>query len=778
MSTITSITSGYWSEAGTWDNGVPVDGDTVIIATDTHVSFDRDQSAFAGLTSLIINGSLGFDSYPGSPHILKMNGDITGSGRLFIGMRVNWADYSMSWSLISGKTNSYQVYQSFAAIMAVIEDKTIHYVQVDTMDEVETTPGSFYNDIHDPNSILTIHTSDGSNPSTKLIECIWGSPRSAVNHEYRCAIVMNTSGTIDVPFESYTWYPEKEYTTISTDANSGQAVIVLEEDLGLQQGDTIVIGSSDDTCRSMVFFNYVESGKGVYTVQSYVSETKTVTLTSNLLSPRYIGDYVATVSRPIKLSRTSGTDPLFVNMDNVILKGVNSTTQIATGTMAQTGPEYIDWNICSGWDVEHCTFQKTPFWFITNSTVKDCTMLGSWGTMLSNECYDMVFDTCVIIGSIVSYVSRAGIVNCVGQNIDVLADARSGYVTIKDSIFKQYGNILGGKYINCYLESMGSVDPIENPFTELIDCIIKNKDYGLGTGYYKLTNCLFGNELEVWEQFSTRSQHEGIESFDHNQIPGNYKKWLKGGSIGTIPIFTELDENISYIYSFSNFSHYGQPLGDGDVFSLFVDIVNNGSAAKSNVTIRIPIPYQTISPDWWYSIDNGSNWINAHPHYDKESGVLIIPNLPVGEANTYIFNCNGRAHDITTPFTITESNIQNKLILNCKSDTYPVYRDFHILAPANRVMKFNMKLTKDTANILTKIEIIDPANDPLINSSAFALATSTATNNTNTQQLGIAYKSATAKQLILRVSCIAASGNVDIDVTQIEKAMVKRPVII
>ena len=93
-------------------------------------------------------------------------------------------------------------------------------------------------------------------------------------------------------------------------------------------------------------------------------------------------------------------------------------------------------------------------------------------------------------------------------------------------------------------------------------------------------------------------------------------------------------------------------------------------------------------------------------------------------------------------------------------------------------MKFNMKLTKDTANILTKIEIIDPANDPLINSSAFALATSTATNNTNTQQLGIAYKSATAKQLILRVSCIAASGNVDIDVTQIEQAMVKRPVII
>ena len=37
---------------------------------------------------------------------------------------------------------------------------------------------------------------------------------------------------------------------------------------------------------------------------------------------------------------------------------------------------------------------------------------------------------------------------------------------------------------------------------------------------------------------------------------------------------------------------------------------------------------------------------------------------------------------------------------------------------------------------------------------------------------------AKAELLILRVSCIAASGNVDIDVTQIEQAMVKRPVII
>ena len=44
MATITSVQSGDWSAAGTWDAGVPGDGDAVVIADGHDVKFDVDQS--------------------------------------------------------------------------------------------------------------------------------------------------------------------------------------------------------------------------------------------------------------------------------------------------------------------------------------------------------------------------------------------------------------------------------------------------------------------------------------------------------------------------------------------------------------------------------------------------------------------------------------------------------------------------------------------------------------------------------------------------------------
>ena len=117
------------------------------------------------------------------------------------------------------------------------------------------------------------------------------------------------------------------------------------------------------------------------------------------------------------------------------------------------------------------------------------------------------------------------------------------------------------------------------------------------------------------------------------------------------------------------------------------------------------------------------------------------------------------------------TTVSGKLQFTCQSASYPVFRDYIINAPANRTIKFLIGLTKDTSGILSKLQIIDPANDPLIDSSATPLTEVTAVNNTNPQQLGIAYKSATAKQLILRVLCQNSTGNVLIDVTKIEQAM-------
>ncbi|MFA6661391.1 MAG: hypothetical protein WCS62_07250 [Bacilli bacterium] len=75
--TCTSITSGPWSDGDTWDGDVPADGDTVIVASGHAVEFDVDQSAFAGLASLTIQGGATpgrlYAKYSaGGPFVLKM----------------------------------------------------------------------------------------------------------------------------------------------------------------------------------------------------------------------------------------------------------------------------------------------------------------------------------------------------------------------------------------------------------------------------------------------------------------------------------------------------------------------------------------------------------------------------------------------------------------------------------------------------------------------------------------------------------------------------------
>lgn len=59
MATRTSVGSGLWSAVGTWDTGVPLNNDVVVIASGHVVTFDVDQSGFAdGIDGLTIDGTL------------------------------------------------------------------------------------------------------------------------------------------------------------------------------------------------------------------------------------------------------------------------------------------------------------------------------------------------------------------------------------------------------------------------------------------------------------------------------------------------------------------------------------------------------------------------------------------------------------------------------------------------------------------------------------------------------------------------------------------------
>jgi hypothetical protein len=86
VATISSAQSGKWSLTTTWVGGVvPVNLDTVIVASDHTVEFDVDQSAFAnGLAALTITGNLSASLSPGT-YYLKMLGHVAGTGNLIAG---------------------------------------------------------------------------------------------------------------------------------------------------------------------------------------------------------------------------------------------------------------------------------------------------------------------------------------------------------------------------------------------------------------------------------------------------------------------------------------------------------------------------------------------------------------------------------------------------------------------------------------------------------------------------------------------------------------------
>lgn len=84
MATRTAVASGLWSAAGTWDTGVPVNGDTVVIPVSFDVEFDVDQSGFAAGITLTITGTLHASTTAGS-YILKLQANMAGAGTLRAG---------------------------------------------------------------------------------------------------------------------------------------------------------------------------------------------------------------------------------------------------------------------------------------------------------------------------------------------------------------------------------------------------------------------------------------------------------------------------------------------------------------------------------------------------------------------------------------------------------------------------------------------------------------------------------------------------------------------
>jgi hypothetical protein len=676
------VASGDWATAGTWDGGVPGNGDTAVIANGHSVRFDADESGFAnGLALITVNAGGIFHVKASAVTYLKMNGNVDVNGAFYIGERATVSDFTATES----RSNVYQVARSLktysveetlgngylaaynevmgAAIDAenarlrgldeneMMADEVIAFIETtrtsitldDYLDYVDDNPGSFYHDV--ANNLLYIHCSDSSNPSTKTITAIEPINRPAAGTENRCTIMFNPTGQFTntgggTPIiEPCGWHPDNVHTVLSADAASGQNQIVLGRGMDIQQGDTIAIGKKD------IYATTPDANKGIYTVSNYNSETKTVTLSANLLASRFAGDEVTVWSRTIKIARSSGTTALIsFNINNLQAIGVYfANTTISTSSGNSTG-----------WKMSYCTSIGTAMlYYCFDSSLRFCAFGGGTTNVPVQNSVNVDVDDCVIISAHDAVKSCSNIrVNRIKMQNVSTTFVYYGTITFMNSVFKSMHAIAGegGKFINCEFYTEESDDLTIDQKFDCIDCIFKSNT----SGYFlnaspTLHNCLFQGETEITKYTgSFKAPHQVIESFDHNGIIGNYKAWMRGGTIETI--FTD----------------------------------------------------EVVQP-----------------------GHLIFK--PV-------------------------------------SATYPVKRDYPIFFPANRITTYYVRAEKDFTGGTVQTEIIDPANDPLIDSNALALDTALLEDVEDEQKtMRVAYKPDIGKQLILRVSVINGSGEVNVE---------------
>jgi hypothetical protein len=137
------------------------------------------------------------------------------------------------------------------------------------------------------------------------------------------------------------------------------------------------------------------------------------------------------------------------------------------------------------------------------------------------------------------------------------------------------------------------------------------------------------------------------------------------------------------------------------------------------------------------------------------------------QAGNYKAWCKGGT--IETDTDGLGNSIPGRLIFNCESADYPVFRDFPMLLAAYKTNRWQALVNKSFTGGEVKIELIDPAADPLIDTSATPLATYTLPDQADTNlPLKLGYKSDKAMQAILRISATNSEGTVEVDTSLIE----------
>jgi hypothetical protein len=546
----TTVKSGNWNDPTVWQSGsVPGNNASVTISTGHTVVFNVDQSGFAnGLSGLVINGTLTFIT-DGTVTYLKMAGNITGSGNLYVGTESN-----------------------------------------------------------------RIPAPTGSNPFVATI---------GFNGAFQI-----TGGLANLEL----WGEEREaYDIINIGGSAGDSTVTLTEGLNLREGDLVYISnlSTGNTATS-------------HTVQSYNPSTKVVTFTAPL-------------GRTIESGRALTLDSRNIHCLNINKTGIAAFTNIVNNGKA-SGVRFFNFGRApidgrSGWIVRYCTGNNNTQGGISHwgsaHTITSCT--GNNNTQ----------------GGISHHGSAHTITSCTGNN-----------------------NTAGG------ISHWGSAHTITS-------CTGNNNTNG-GISHYG-------------------SAHTITSCTGNNNTNGGISYYGSGHTI-----------------TFCN---------DG--------VGNTGGAIFIPQSFKV-WNHQSNTPVTTYST------INNLKHHTLES---FNTNQIKGNYQAYM---NGG---------IIETSNKN-MIYTCISPTNPVFRDYIIRVGAGEKIRINCNMSKSVSNIQGKLEIIDPAQDPLILSSNTALATHNCPDNTSNNVLSVSYTPDYTRNLIIRVSAQNDNGTVTVSDIKawIGKSILKRRV--
>ena len=367
MATRTSSQSGNWDQTSTWNGeDVPVNGDTVVISEGHSVVFNVDQSGFSnGLASLVINGTLTFKH--DITTYLKMNGNITGTGSLYVGT----------------------------------EENPIQ--------------------------------------------------RPSVGSENRCTLMFNSTARItdQLSVEGHGWYPNREWTELNADANLDATQIVLKEDLGLQQGDKIVIG-----CGSIDYVNQ-EAAYGIYTVSSYDDGNKIVTLTSGLQKARVEDDPVAIVSRPILFNRTSSSGAIINDLNNISMVGACFKVRFASSPGTVQGNNSLTY--ISNYNIQHCTSYNYLVGGALNSLIEDCTIVSTSGGVACPVVINTIIRRVVAISTSLIMYSTAKIYDSTLHGTGGIYYPSMTSIEFHNCTFKSIGTGLGWGVVSSIANSLAMI---------------------------------------------------------------------------------------------------------------------------------------------------------------------------------------------------------------------------------------------------------------------------------------------------------------------------------